>query len=189
MTFSSRSSNASTPLYPILQTMASLANMLGLHSAWSSNSTPNYAPAFLGFHFVWVYCALASRTMKQIYGLDHNVSPRRDLAKYGDAAVKSGKITQRQLDMMHRCEAAQANATENFILFASAIGFATFSGVDRDAINRAGMIYTIGRVAHSVAYIAFDTPALSLVRSVAWWIGNVSCLWMLRLSYVRLNVA
>jgi uncharacterized MAPEG superfamily protein len=169
--------------------MASIASALGLRAHSLSNlATPNYAPAFLSFHFFWAYCVLAPRHLKQIYGIDHNVSPREDLAKYGDDAVKSGKITQKTLDMMRRNESAQLNSTENYILFVGAMSFATIAGVERELVNRAGLVYTIARVAYSAIYLLVDQPSVSLLRSVAWWVGNISCLWLLRRAGAKLNL-
>jgi uncharacterized MAPEG superfamily protein len=169
--------------------MASLATTLGLRAPSLPNlTTPNCAPAFVSFHFIFAYCVLAPRHLKQIYGIDHNVSPREDLAKYGDAAVKSGKITQKQLEMMRRNESAHANAIENYILFVGAISFATFAGVERELVNRAGLVYTVARVAYGFIYIFVDQPFWSLFRSVAWWVGNISCLWLLRRAGRKLNL-
>ncbi|KAF8848212.1 hypothetical protein BDZ45DRAFT_681366 [Acephala macrosclerotiorum] len=153
--------------------MASLATTLGLRAPSLHNLTiPNYAPAFVSFHFIFAYCVLAPRHFKQIWGIDHNVSPREDLAKYGDTAVKSGKITQKRLEMK-RNEYAHANAIENYILFVGAISFATFVGVERELVNRAGLVYTIARVAYGFIYIFVDQPVWSLLRSTAWWVGNI----------------
>jgi uncharacterized MAPEG superfamily protein len=142
----------------------------------------------VSFHFVFAYCILAPRHLKQIYGIDHNVSPREDLAKYGDAAVKSGKITQKQLDMMRRNESAQANSIENYVLFVGAMSFASFAGVERELVNRAGLVYTISRVVYGSIYIFVDRPFWSLFRSAAWWAGNISCLWLLRKAGGKLNL-
>jgi len=172
--------------YNTIPMMASLATTLGLSSS-PGLTTPNYAPAFLSFHFFWAYCALAPRHLKQIYGIDHNVSPREDLAKYGDAAVKSGKITQKHLEMMRRNESAQTNSIENLVLFVGAMGFATLAGVDREFINRAGLVYTVARVAYGIIYIFVDQPFWSLFRSTAWWVGNISCLWLLRRAGKKLT--
>lgn len=169
--------------------MASLATALGLRASPLPNlATPSWAPAYVSFHFFFAYCVLAPRHLKQIYGLDHNVSPREDLAKYGDAAVRSGRITQRQLEMMRRNESAQANAVENYVLFVGAVGFATFAGVERELVNRAGLVYTVARVAYGVVYVLVDRPSLSLLRSVSWWVGNISCLWLLRRAGTKLNL-
>jgi len=51
------------------------------------------------------------------YGLDHNASPRLDLDKYGDEAVKEGKIGRKTLDMLKRWEGAHANNLEAFPAF------------------------------------------------------------------------
>jgi len=169
--------------------MASLATTLGLRAPSFPNSTvPSYAPAFVSFHFFFAYCVLAPRHLKQIYGIDHNVSPREDLTKYGDAAVKSGKITQKQLEMMRRNESAQTNSIENYALFIGAMSFATIAGVEREVVNRAGLVYTVARVAYGVIYIFVDEPFWSLFRSVAWWVGNISCLWLLRTAGRKLNM-
>lgn len=169
--------------------MASLATTLGLRApSLPHSTTPNYAPAFVSFHFIFAYVVLAPRHLKQIYGIDHNVSPREDLAKYGDAAVKSGKITQRQLEMMRRNESTHANAVENYILFVGAMCFATFAGVEPELVNRAGLVYTVARVAYACIYILVDRPFWSLSRGVAWWVGNISCLWLLRRAGSKLNL-
>ncbi|KAL9086206.1 MAG: hypothetical protein Q9165_007271 [Trypethelium subeluteriae] len=128
--------------------MAPLGAALGLQAASSAFNAPNYAPAFLAFQFFWAHGILSSRTLKQWYGIDHNESPRYDLDKYGDEAVRTGRITQKQLNMLRRNESAHANAIENYAFFAGAIGFATFAGVDRQLINRAGLVYTLARIGH-----------------------------------------
>jgi uncharacterized MAPEG superfamily protein len=125
--------------------MASLGTALGLRatSAAAGCSIPNHAPALLAFHFIFAYGVLSSRTLKQWWGLDHNESPRYDLLKYGEEAVASGRITRKQLEMLRRHESAHANAVENYAFFASAVAFATFAGVDRRVVNRAGLVYTL----------------------------------------------
>jgi uncharacterized MAPEG superfamily protein len=124
-----------------LAAMASLITTLGLRAPSLANlTTPNYAAGYVSFHFIFAYCVLAPRHLKQIYGIDNQVSPREDLAKYGDSAVKSGKITQKTLEMMKRNESAQLNSTENYILFVGAMSFATFAGVEPELINRAGLL-------------------------------------------------
>lgn len=171
--------------------MASFATNLGLRlpAALPAIMTTNYGPAFLAFHFIFAYGVLSSRTLKQWYGIDHNASPREDLAKHGIAAVESGKITQAQLDMLRRNEAAHANAVENYSLFVGAITLATCAGVERVHINRAGLVYTLARIAYGIVYILIDHDLWSQIRGVLWWIGNLSCLYLLRRSWMRLNKA
>ncbi|MCJ1289984.1 hypothetical protein MMC34_001519 [Xylographa carneopallida] len=170
--------------------MASLLTSLGLRAPSLPNLiTPNHAPAYLSLHFVLAYCVLAPRHLKQIHGIDHNVSPREDLTKYGDAAVRAGTITPKQLAMMKRNESAHANAIENYTFFVAAMGFATFAGVERELVNRAGLLYTVARVAYGFFYIFVDRLAWSLVRTVAWWVGNGSCFWLLYRAGKKLNLA
>lgn len=167
--------------------MPPLLTTLGLHTTTPIPPIPNYAPAFLSFHFIWAYGVLSSRTLKQWYGIDHNESPRYDLDKYGADAVASGKITQKQLDMLRRNEAAHANAVENYALFVGAVGFASLAGVDRRLINRAGAVYTVARVAYGFLYILVEDRLWSQMRGVTWWIGNGSCLWLLWKAGRKLN--
>jgi uncharacterized MAPEG superfamily protein len=169
--------------------MATLATTLGLRAPALPNSTiANYAPAWVTFHFFWAYVVLAPRHLKQIYGIDHQASPREDLAKYGDAAVKSGKISKKMLGMMKRNESAQLNSTENYILFVGATAFATVAGVEQELINRACLVYTLARFAYSAIYIFVDSPFWSLFRTVAWWGGNLSCLFLLRRAGQKFNL-
>ena len=120
----------------------SLATALGLRaSSMPGLPTPNHAATYLTFHFFFAYCVLAPRHLKQFYGLDHNVAPRQDLAKHGAAAVASGSITRRTLEMMQRNEAAQANSVENYALFVGAMALATAAGVEGELVNRAGLVF------------------------------------------------
>ncbi|KAI0404708.1 hypothetical protein F4802DRAFT_566018 [Xylaria palmicola] len=167
--------------------MTSLATTLGLRTATDGISAPNWAPGFLSWQFIFAYGLLSSRTLKQWYGLDHNSSPREDLAKYGDAAVRSGKVTQKQLAMLRRNESAHANSVENYALFVAAMGFATFAGVENHLVNRAGLLYVVVRFAYAAAYILIDHDVWSQIRGITWWTGNLSCLWLLYRAGLKLN--
>ncbi|KFY04406.1 hypothetical protein O988_00806 [Pseudogymnoascus sp. VKM F-3808] len=154
--------------------MSSLLSTLGLRAP-----TVNYGPAFLGFHFYFAYGLLSSRTLKQFYGLDHNESPREDLVKYGDAAVRNGKITAAQLRMLRRNESAHANAVENFTLLVASILFASHAGVEAATINRAALSYTVARFCYAAAYILIEHRQWSQLRGVSWHWGNLSCIFLL----------
>ena len=101
--------------------MSSIATFLGLRGPSPGIPPPSHSAAFLIWQYLFAYGVLSSRTLKQIYGIDNNVSPREDLGKYGAAAVQSGKITQKQLDMLKRNESAHANTVEHYTLFATSI--------------------------------------------------------------------
>jgi uncharacterized MAPEG superfamily protein len=164
--------------------MVSIATAIGLRTAgasWSppSASIPNYGPACIIFHFIFAYGVLSSRTLKQYYGIDHNESPREDLAKYGVTAVQEGKLTQKQLDMLKRNESAHANAVENFSLLIASITFASLAGVQRQTINAAALTYTVARVAYGGVYIFISNRKWSQLRGLTWWTGNLSCLYLL----------
>ncbi|KAJ5374132.1 hypothetical protein N7517_006138 [Penicillium concentricum] len=161
-------------LYP---QMASLLPTLGLRS--SLNPAPNHGPIFLTFNFILAYGLLSSRTLKQWYGLDHQVSPREDLSKYGETAVREGKITRKQLDMLKRNESAHANAVENFPLLVAGVLFASLAGVPAQKVNAAALSYTVARVVYGGVYIFVDHPTWSWVRGWVWWWGNSSCFYML----------
>ncbi|KAJ5601010.1 hypothetical protein N7510_010544 [Penicillium lagena] len=159
--------------------MSSFLAQLGLRAAPATASISNYGPAFLGFNFVFAYGVLASRTLKQIYGIDHQESPREDLSKYGEAAVREGKITRAQLDMLKRNEAAHANAVENFTLLVASVLFASHAGVPAQTINAAAASYTLARIVYGAVYILIGHPRWSQVRGLVWWWGNLSCLFLL----------
>lgn len=160
--------------------MASFLSAIGIRAADTLNpSASNYGPYFVGFHFIYAYGVLSSRTLKQWYGIDHQASPREDSAKYGEAAIRDGKITRKQLDMLKRNEAAHANSVENFSLFVASILFASHAGVNVQTINAAGLSYTIARICYGFVYILIDHPTWSQLRGLVWWWGNLSCLYLL----------
>ncbi|KAI0905144.1 hypothetical protein F4824DRAFT_456144 [Ustulina deusta] len=169
--------------------MASLVTGLGLRTAGAGLSASNWAPALLSWQFLFAYGLLSSRTLKQCYGIDHNSSPREDLTKHGDAAVRSGKISRKQLEMLRRNESAHANSVENYTLFVAAMGFATFAGVEPHLINRAGLLYVTARLAYGAVYILIDHDLWSQIRGITWWTGNLSCLWLLYRAGAKLNSA
>lgn len=161
--------------------MPSFATALGLH-ATDSLAAPNRAPFFVLFHFIFAYVVLAPRPAKIYLKLDHNVSPREDLTKYGDAAVKSGKISQRQLNFLKRNEACHANSMEHFPVLVAAVVMAILAGLPNETLNRACVWYTAARLVYAVSYLTAEDRASSMVRSVAWWVGNGTCIRLLWLS-------
>ncbi|GLI82013.1 hypothetical protein PoHVEF18_010413 [Penicillium ochrochloron] len=168
--------------------MTSLLTAIGLRAADPLNSSiPNFGPAFLGFHFLWAYGVLSSRTLKQWHGIDHQVSPREDLNKYGEAAVREGKITRKQLDMLKRNESAHANSVENYSLLVGSLLFASYAGVPAQIINAAGLSYTVARLVYGGVYIFVGTPKWAWVRAWVWWWGNLSCLALLYQAGKRLS--
>ncbi|KAJ5112017.1 hypothetical protein N7532_000062 [Penicillium argentinense] len=155
--------------------MSSILTTLGLRAA-PSQAAPNHATSFLIANWALAYCLMSTRGTKIRLGLDHNVSPREDLSKYGEAAVQSGKISRARLNRLKRQEAAHANAVEGYSLFVGAILSALVAGVDAETINTVGVWYTVSRVAFSLCYSYIEDPKLSYLRSVAWWSGNISCI-------------
>ncbi|KAL4973023.1 hypothetical protein BDW66DRAFT_143009 [Aspergillus desertorum] len=167
--------------------LTALGLALGLTSPTPGLTVANLGPTALSVNFIFAYGLLSSRTIKQYYGLDHNVSPREDLAKYGDAAVRSGKISQKTLDMIKRNESAHANAVENYALLVGAVAMATVAGVERASINRAVVVYTLARIAYAIVYITVDKPKWSQLRGLCWWTGNLCCLNLLRKAALLLG--
>lgn len=101
---------------------SSILSTIGLRAA-PGESAPNFAAGFLVANWAFAYCLMSPRVSKMRLGLDHNVSPREDLSKYGEAAVKEGKISQKTLNKLKRQEAAHANAVEGYPLFVAASEF------------------------------------------------------------------
>lgn len=166
--------------------MSSLATTLGLRS---NGLTPpgNQAPYHAIFNFMLAYVFLSSRAFKMSCGIDHNVNPREDLARFGERAVQEGKITRRQLNMLKRNEAAHANAMEHFPVFVGSALFAVVAKVPNEAVNRACAVYSVARVVYAVAYLAVDNVRFSYIRSLAWWSSNFACLYLFWQSGKALN--
>lgn len=99
---------------------SSTLTFLGLHPANNGQQPPNYAPAFTIANWFFAYCTLSTRFSKISVGIDHNSSPREDLAKYGEAAVQAGKLSRRRLEQIRRMQSAHENSVEGFSFFVAA---------------------------------------------------------------------
>ena len=93
-----------------------IIDLLGVEAA-AGQQPANYAPFFTLANWLYAYCTLSPRFAKMAVGLDHNVSPREDISKYGDAAVQAGKLSQRRLEQIRRMQSAHENSVEGFTLF------------------------------------------------------------------------
>ncbi|KAM3419749.1 hypothetical protein BST61_g3082 [Cercospora zeina] len=138
----------------------------------SSSLTANY----IIFHFIFAYAGISTRPWKHHHNLDHQVSPREDLTKYGPKAVTSGKLTQKQLDRIIRVQSAHENSVEHFPLFVGALIFAHVAGLPMETINRTGAYYTLARLVYVASYVWITDARLALLRGVAWWASNIVCL-------------
>lgn len=92
---------------------------LGLRAA-GGQQPANWAPAFILLNWFYAYCNLSPRFAKMSVGLDHNLSPREDIAKYGEAAVQGGKLSRQRLEQIKRMQSAHENSVEGFTLFVAA---------------------------------------------------------------------
>lgn len=156
---------------PLLN-MSSLASNLGL----KPGSEPQDLTAwYIIINFLWAYAFSSARGLKLLYGMDNQVSPRTDLDKRGPRAVLEGKITQAQLDMLKRNEAAHANSVEHFPLFATALILAKLAGLPNADINVTGFAYTIVRLAYWGNYVFSTTMGWAAPRALLWWGSNIVC--------------
>ncbi|KAK4544105.1 hypothetical protein LTR36_004603 [Oleoguttula mirabilis] len=167
--------------------MSSLLTTLGLRSSGPFTQPPSQAAGYLIFHFLFAYGVLSSRMLKLYYGIDHNVSPREDLTKYGQKAVENGKITQIQLNRLKRIESAHANSVEHFPLFVGAMIWAQVAGLPTSEINASALVYTVARVAYATVYILVYTPRMSQLRGICWWASNITCLRLFWLGGTAVN--
>lgn len=165
--------------------MSTTLTTLGLRAA-SGQQPPNHAAGYLVANFVLAYALLSTRGGKIRHGLDHNVSPREDLSKYGEAAVQAGKLSRTTLNRLKRQEAAHANAVEGFPFFVAGILLAVQAGVPSETINIIGAWYTLSRVAYGLAYVFIESETLSFIRSLLWWSGNSACITALVFAGKRL---
>ena len=81
----------------------SLLTTLGLRTVPANVAQPPIYAASAIITNWWFACwLLSTRSPKKIYRLDHNVSPREDIGKYGEKMVQAGKLTRGQLNMLIR---------------------------------------------------------------------------------------
>lgn len=164
---------------------------LGLHQ--DSFAAP---AAFIAWNWFYAYVVLATRHFKQYYGIDHQASPRQDLKKYGEIAVREGKMTQAQLDQIYRVEAASANSTEGFILFTASgmftgmmllhkqandvsVLFGMITGVPSTTMKTACTVYTISRTLYGFSYVFLSDDTWAISRVIPWYAASGSCLYIL----------
>jgi hypothetical protein len=83
-----------------------------------TSHTPNYAASYIIGNSCLSYLLLSNRTLKQHYKIDHSSSPRDNISKYGEQAVREGKLSQRALNMVKCNEAAHENSIAHFRSFA-----------------------------------------------------------------------
>jgi hypothetical protein len=98
---------------------SAILTTLGLRAA-PGGQVPNYAATLLLANWALAYGLMSTRLTKLYYGIDNNAAPREDLATFGEAAVKAGKLDRRTLNKLKRREAAHANAVEGYSLFVAA---------------------------------------------------------------------
>lgn len=78
--------------------------------------------------------------------------------------------------MLKRNEPAHANSVEHFPLFVGAMIWAHVAGLSHAEINASRLVYTVARVAFAAVYVLVDTPTMSKLRGVCWWVSNIVCL-------------
>jgi uncharacterized MAPEG superfamily protein len=167
--------------------MTSLFTALGLRPSSLLTPAPTYTGYYIIFNFVFAYAGLSARALKFHYRLDHNVAPRQDIATYGEAALKAGKINQQQLNMLKRNQAAHENAVENFPLFVGALLYAHHCGLPTTTINASALVYSFVRLVYGAVYVWGKSPTVSWMRTVCWWTGNITCLRLFWIGTKLLN--
>lgn len=174
-------SSPATSLYSkVDKNRSDLLTRLGLRAATPLSPTPNYTGHYIIANFLLAYVLLSTRGVKTRYGIDHNENPRHDLATYGEAAVKSGKLTRAQLLKLQRQESAHQNAVEHFPFLVGSLLLATQAGLPAEQINKYALVYTLARIGFAAAYVYIESWELSWLRTIFWWTGNIACI---RLCY------
>lgn len=158
-----------------LITSRSLLYKLGLGLSEAGLEPAARPGAIILSQFFLNYLITQPRFQKIAYGIDNNADPRPDLAEKGPKAVKEGKLSQKQLDRINRLQSAHNNGLENLPLFSLAICFALIAKVPGSFVNKFGLTYTLARVAYVLNYYYVETEGASQVRTMLWWIGNISC--------------
>ncbi|SNX87612.1 uncharacterized protein MEPE_06322 [Melanopsichium pennsylvanicum] len=147
----------------------------------------NYGPVSILAAFAGSHLLLQHRLPMLFYGLDNNVYPREDVQINGEKAVASGKITPSQLRRLKRWQAAHYNAIENLPIFVASILSLQFAGASNRLVNRVAGVYLTARAAFAALYITVEDPSLSWLRTIAWWTGNVTCMYGLLEAAKRIN--
>ncbi|KAI5366363.1 hypothetical protein Slin15195_G078830 [Septoria linicola] len=70
--------------------LQTLQTFFGLNS---SATQPSLTATYITFHFIFAYAGISTRPWKAHYKLDHQVSPRQDLTKYGPKGIQSQNIS------------------------------------------------------------------------------------------------
>ncbi|PLN80382.1 hypothetical protein BDW42DRAFT_113861 [Aspergillus taichungensis] len=156
--------------------MSSILSTLGLRATAGGVAPSNHAVGYIVANWFFTYFATSARASKMWFGLDHNSAPREDLAKYGEAAVQSGKISRRTLNRLKRQEAAHANGVEGFPLFVAAMLLGIFAGLPAETINGVGAWYSVSRVLFTISYTLTESEGMSFFRSAFWVSGNIGCI-------------
>ena len=174
--------------------MTSLLTQIGLGPSSSLHTS-----GFLIWNRWYAYGVLSSRTIKQYHCVDHNRAPRQDISEHCEKAVKEGRLSERALDRIKRTQAASENSVEGYTLFVASgifhllrhfeaicqtilrciVLFAMVAKLPNETINMSCASYTLARLVHGPAYILIESDQLALIRSVARWWCNVSCLTLL----------
>ncbi|PWY97339.1 hypothetical protein BCV70DRAFT_202920 [Testicularia cyperi] len=138
----------------------------------------NYGPISILAAFAGSHLILQHRIPKLFYGIDNNVYPREDLeGGNGEKLVAQGKITAKQLRRLKRWQAAHYNAVEHLPVFVGAILSLQFAGASNRLINRVAGTYLTVRTIYAGLYIGFETEAASMLRTIAWWSSNITCIY------------
>ncbi|KAH8781751.1 hypothetical protein F5882DRAFT_406101 [Hyaloscypha sp. PMI_1271] len=165
----------------------SLLTALGLRAlSLGDPKPPNLAATFLISNFIFAYALLSTRGIKRHYNFDHNCSPREDVSKYGETMVKEGKLDRKTLDRVKRWESAHANAVEGYSLFVGGVLLALHAGVPVQKLNGLMALYSLARVGYAASYILIENEGGSILRTLLWWTGNVSCISMMVMAGKRL---
>lgn len=130
----------------------------------------------MAWNFLWSFGIIQPRFLKIYYNIDRNVMPGDDIAELGPEAVKSGKLTQSQLDLVKRNNAAHENSVTHFPAFVGAILWGSFAGLSPVELNASALAYTLVRLGYTAAYLGIQMEKLSSLRTVFWWTGNIICI-------------
>ncbi|PYH45336.1 uncharacterized protein BP01DRAFT_296732, partial [Aspergillus saccharolyticus JOP 1030-1] len=163
----------------------SLLTTLGLRTTPSS-PTPNRIAIVILINWFLAHGVLNTRTARQQLRLDSSGVAWYDLLQHGEAAVRSGKMTRRQLERLKRRETAYTNVIEGFPLFLAGALLALFVQVPPEIINSFGIWFSILRVTYAAAYVLIESEGLRFVPSLLWWCGDTACFAALMIAGKRL---
>ncbi len=100
--------------------------------------------------------------------------------QFGKPDINEPRAQAAQLDGAgHRTVAAQANAWEALLMFATSLGIALVAGVAPNELTAPALLFVAVRVLHGVFYVTAKAP----LRTISFMVGVACIVWIISLAF------